>query len=611
MSSASIIYVPTPQTSSSTGIQPTNGIFYNISGGYLGAQSLNVGTETVQTLNVLGQLTQNGIPITGQTGPPGPIGPTGLSVIGPTGPVPTVIETIFNNVAPASSATHDVSNSYEIGALVQFTTPGTVSQVLVYMTQVLSSPRSVSIWRNGVYVSTSTCTIDGSVGWNTFMLNNPLVIGTADINTPYAITTSVSTGDFVTKASSPLSYPISSPSSHASIINGCYHEYVGSNPSYPPVFPEVTNNNCYIDFSFQSIASGLQGQTGPTGLQGPIGPTGMQGIQGPTGNIGPNGVQGIQGPTGVQGIQGPTGNIGSVGAQGIQGPTGMQGIQGPTGVIGPNGVQGIQGPVGAQGPTGVIGPNGVQGIQGPTGVQGIQGPTGVIGPNGVQGQQGPVGAQGPTGVIGPNGVQGIQGPTGVQGIQGPTGNSGVTVLTGDVGVTGGSSNATISSATVTGKALTGFVSGAGSVSASDTILSAFNKQNGNIATNSASISTINSTLTGYATSFMTNEIESTGSTLTIGGNNATQVLYLASAPNIQTVSIGSGSSAKTINIGTSSDTVNITGTTVFNNTSNLTVTDKTIILNQGGATASGFSFCKTPRDRVLCCNQVTVEMPST
>lgn len=51
-------------------------------------------------------------------------------------------------------------------------------------------------------------------------------------------------------------------------------------------------------------------------------------------------------------------------------------------------------------------------------------------------------------------------------------------LAGDV--TGAPQTNTIAAATVTGKALTGFVSGAGVVTAADTILTAFNKTNGNV-----------------------------------------------------------------------------------------------------------------------------------
>ncbi|MCX8497011.1 MAG: hypothetical protein ORN51_12590, partial [Akkermansiaceae bacterium] len=71
-------------------------------------------------------------------------------------------------------------------------------------------------------------------------------------------------------------------------------------------------------------------------------------------------------------------------------------------------------------------------------------------------------------------------------------------------VTGTQSATAISAATVTGKALTGYVSGAGNVTASDTILSAINKLNGNnvLKANAASptftgnVSGINATMVG-------------------------------------------------------------------------------------------------------------------
>lgn len=68
-------------------------------------------------------------------------------------------------------------------------------------------------------------------------------------------------------------------------------------------------------------------------------------------------------------------------------------------------------------------------------------------------------------------------------------NNAITALTGDVAATGpGSVAATISSATVTGKLLTGYVSGAGTVASTDTILQAVNKLNGNTA--AATLNTI-------------------------------------------------------------------------------------------------------------------------
>lgn len=72
-----------------------------------------------------------------------------------------------------------------------------------------------------------------------------------------------------------------------------------------------------------------------------------------------------------------------------------------------------------------------------------------------------------------------------------TGNS--TGFTGSLGgeITGAQGSTAIAATTVTGKALTGFVSGAGTITAADTILSAINKLNGNDATKQASISSSN------------------------------------------------------------------------------------------------------------------------
>lgn len=64
-----------------------------------------------------------------------------------------------------------------------------------------------------------------------------------------------------------------------------------------------------------------------------------------------------------------------------------------------------------------------------------------------------------------------------------SGDSGITQLTGDVtaGPGSGSQSVTLSTAAVLAKTLTGYVSGAGTVSASDSILTAIQKLNGNTA----------------------------------------------------------------------------------------------------------------------------------
>jgi hypothetical protein len=94
---------------------------------------------------------------------------------------------------------------------------------------------------------------------------------------------------------------------------------------------------------------GLVGATGPQGIQGPQGPPGDDGADGIDGVDGAQGPQGDPGPQGPQGDPGPQGPQGDPGPQGIQG---IQGIQGPQGDPGPQGIQGDPGPQGIQGPQG-------------------------------------------------------------------------------------------------------------------------------------------------------------------------------------------------------------------------------------------------------------------
>jgi hypothetical protein len=75
-------------------------------------------------------------------------------------------------------------------------------------------------------------------------------------------------------------------------------------------------------------------------------------------------------------------------------------------------------------------------------------------------------------------------------------------------------------------------------------------------------------------------------TLGIGGTNAS-IVNIATASTSQTVNIGTGSGATVINLGGAGDTVNIAGTLAYVNTTNLTVSDKLVTLNKGGASASG------------------------
>lgn len=77
----------------------------------------------------------------------------------------------------------------------------------------------------------------------------------------------------------------------------------------------------------------------------------------------------------------------------------------------------------------------------------------------------------------------------------------ITSLTGEVSATGpGAAAATISNAAVIGKAITGFSSGAGTLSPTDTIIQAFNKMDGNVnaavATVTGKVNKVGDTMTG-------------------------------------------------------------------------------------------------------------------
>ncbi len=88
----------------------------------------------------------------------------------------------------------------------------------------------------------------------------------------------------------------------------------------------------------------------------------------------------------------------------------------------------------------------------------------------------------------------------------------------------------------------------------------------------------------------TDSIQSVGTILDIGGNAST--VNVACSPNVQTVNIGSNGSTgvTTINIGGAGDIINIAGSMNYISTTNLAVTDKTILLNKdavGSGTARG------------------------
>jgi len=143
-------------------------------------------------------------------------------------------------------------------------------------------------------------------------------------------------------------------------------------------------------------------------------------------------------------------------------------------------------------------------------------------------------------------------------------------LSGDV--TGTQSSTAISDSTVTGKALTGFVSGAGTVSATDTILQAFNKIDGNVAGKEPTITTLAASKGGLATnaSAFTGVVKANSGTFSAAALvnadvSASAAIDHSKLANITagSVLLGNASNVPTATALTGDVTVNSTGVTAI------------------------------------------------
>lgn len=117
--------------------------------------------------------------------------------------------------------------------------------------------------------------------------------------------------------------------------------------------------------------------------------------------------------------------------------------------------------------------------------------------------------------------------------------------------------------------------------------------------------------TGMATPLITtSNITTSTCNISVGCDSNTTSINIGCSTSAQTINIGTSTGVSTINIGAAGDTVNITGSLEYVNTTNLSVTDKIITLNQGGtansATGAGFqiqesnavtAYIKTSLDR--------------
>ena len=292
----------------------------------------------------------------------------------------------------------------------------------------------------------------------------------------------------------------------------------------------------------------------------------------------------------------------------------LKSLKGPTGPQGPIGATGAAGQTGATGPVGAAGTNGLSAYQvwlglgntgteanfiasltGPSGPQGPAGVAGVVGPQGVAGVAGPQGAIGPVGPQGPAGADGVaasaatfvdlstnQSIGGTKTFNNPiagsiTGNAATVTtnanLTGEVTSTG--NTATLSNSAVIGQVLTGFSSGAGTVSATDNILQAVQKVDGNVSTANASVAGKQNLLTNSA-----------GLSGALSDETGTGLAVFNTSPTLVTPNLGTPSALVGTNItGTAAGltagrvTTNADLTGVVTSSGNVTVIANGVITN--------------------------------
>ena len=304
------------------------------------------------------------------------------------------------------------------------------------------------------------------------------------------------------------------------------------------------------------------------------------------------GPAGPQGPAGATGATGPAGNTGATGPAGTSGSNGLSAYQvwlqlGNTGTEA-NFIASLKGPTGAAGPQG---PAGTTGATGPAGTSGAAGPAGTSGSNGLSAYQvwlqlGNTGTEANfiASLKGPTGAAGPQGPAGAAGADGAAASAatfvdlstdqtvgGTKTFTNPIAgsITGNAATVTtLSNSAVLGQTLTGFSSGAGTVSATDNILEAIQKVDGNINAAISSVSTgKQNTLTNSA-DLAAALSDETGSGLAVFATSptlTTPTIGVATATSVNKVAITAPTNGSTLTIAdgktlTASNSLTLTGT---------------------------------------------------
>ena len=199
-----------------------------------------------------------------------------------------------------------------------------------------------------------------------------------------------------------------------------------------------------------SGSSGSSGTDGTSGSSGTDGTSGSSGTDGTSGSSGSSGSSGTDGTSGSSGSSGTDGTSGSSGSSGTDGTSGSSGTDGTSGSSGTDGTDGTSGSSGTDGTSGSSGTDGTSGSSGTDGTSGSSGSSGTDGTSGSSGSSGTDGTSGSSGSSGSSGTDGTSGSSGTDGTSGSSGSSGTDGTSGSSGSSGSSGLLSLTGTTVDG-----------------------------------------------------------------------------------------------------------------------------------------------------------------